>query len=267
MPSIEELLVRFTSGLNDIAHAIRAKTGKEELLSIEEMAAEQDAVFEAGKKAEYDRFWDAAQENGNRTVYDYMFAGKVWNGDTFRPKYDIRPTSAANNMFSANMWYSDLSATLESVGIVLDTSKATRVDVMFAYCSNLERVPTIDASSVNHTSGISNLFVDCKKLHTVERLIIPSDRDVSANNNAFNNCNALANIVIEGVISTNGWNFKYSPLSKASITSVINALSATTSGLTVTLKKTAVEAAFGSTTAAEWTALVATKPNWTISLA
>ena len=63
-------------------------------------------------------------------------------------------------------------------------------------------------------------------------------------------------------------------LSKASITSIINALSSTTSGLTVTLSKTAVNTAFETesggadgSTSQEWLALATTKSNWTISLA
>jgi hypothetical protein len=66
------------------------------------------------------------------------------------------------------------------------------------------------------------------------------------------------------VIGQKNFNVHWSPkLSKASIESIINALSSTTSGLTVTISKTAKEAAF---TSAEWSALIATKSNWTISL-
>jgi hypothetical protein len=65
-------------------------------------------------------------------------------------------------------------------------------------------------------------------------------------------------------------------LSKESITSIINALSDSTSGFSVTFSKQAVDNAFGyviddyewfdGTNSAEWKALVATKPNWTINL-
>lgn len=231
------------------------------------IAENEQKVFDAGKKAEYDAFWDSAQENGNRTDYDYMFAGGAWTVDNFRPKYDIIVKNASHNMFCANPAITDLVAMLDSAGITLDVSLSRRVDFMFAYCANLERVPTVDASGCTHSSGINSMFSGDQKLHTIEKLIIPSDRELKAQNNAFNNCVSLENLVIEGAIGTNDWNFNSCPLSRASITSVMNALSSTASGLTVTLKKTAVEAAFGSTTASEWTALVAAKPNWTISLA
>lgn len=266
MQSIEELLARFTSGLNDIAHAIRAKTGKTDTLSIEEMAAEQDAVFEAGKAAGTDAFWDDAQDYGQRYDYAYGFSGAGWTDETFKPKYNMVARSACHNTFCSSA-VTDLKALLENAGVTFDTGQCSRTDNMFSYAKTLTRVPELNVTGTTWTTGINSMFDNCLKLHTIEKLIIPSDRALTANGTAFRKCESLVDIFIEGVISANGWDFKDCPLSKASITSVINALSATTSGLTVTLKKTSVEAAFGSTTAAEWTALVATKPNWTISLA
>ena len=92
--------------------------------------------------------------------------------------------------------------------------------------------------------------------------------------NIFAGASALEEITITGTIGQNG--FSISPcvkLSKDSIKSVINALSTTTSGLTVTLSKTAVNNAFGidvddTTTWAEGTEyyeLRHSKDNWTIS--
>lgn len=267
MVSFNELLEKLNDELKNLATAIRAKTGKEDNLDLEEMAAEQDDVFDAGKKAEYDAFWDVAQNNGSMNKYEYFFAGRAWKDGNLKPKYNIVATGDANHMFASNSALIDLAEALESAGITMDLSNATRADHMFYYCTKLERVPAISVTGVTYSLGINNMFASCPLLHTIERLIIPTDRGLTANNSAFQGCKALVNIIIEGVIGANGWTFSSCPLSKASITSVINALSATTTGLTVTLKKTAVEAAFGSTTAAEWTALVATKPNWTISLA
>lgn len=44
---------------------------------------------EEGKQAEYDRFWDIFQENGNRTWYWGAFAGPGWTDETLKPKYTI----------------------------------------------------------------------------------------------------------------------------------------------------------------------------------
>ena len=53
------------------------------------IAQNQQAVYDAGKQAEYDRFWDEYQKNGTRTNYYYAFAGSGWNTKTYAPKYPI----------------------------------------------------------------------------------------------------------------------------------------------------------------------------------
>ena len=69
------------------------------------IAENEQKVFDAGKKAEYDRFWDAYQENGNRTSYLCAFGGRAWTDETFKPKYPINKISNATNMF----WYSAIA--------------------------------------------------------------------------------------------------------------------------------------------------------------
>ena len=93
-------------------------------------------------------------------------------------------------------------------------------------------------------------------------------------NSVFLNAHSLKNVVFLGSIANGGLDLQWSTqLSKASITSLINALSETTSALSVTLSRTAVNAAFETSagakdgvSSAEWATLIATKPNWTISL-
>jgi hypothetical protein len=81
-------------------------------------------------------------------------------------------------------------------------------------------------------------------------------------------------MLVEGVIGCDY--FDVSPaksLDKESITSIIDALSPATSGLTVTLSEAAVQKAFETSPGAadgvdtvEWVELYDTKPNWTIAL-
>ena len=54
--------------------------------------------IEEGKQAEYDRFWDGYQGNGNATYYNHRFAGQGWNRETFRPKYNIVVVGSADRM-------------------------------------------------------------------------------------------------------------------------------------------------------------------------
>lgn len=231
--------------------------------------ADYDAVYEAGKKSEYDAFWDKYQKNGNREDYKLAFSREGWNDETFKPKYSMRATSATQ-MFEMSS-IANLTKALKDNGVVLDTSKSINVNNMFYYSRHIKQIPVIDVT--NCSSNVIGLFGACYALETVEKLILKNDGSTVIDR-CFVNANSLRNIIIEGVIGQNSFDVRWSTkLSKASLTSIINALSATTSGLTVTLSATAVNTAFETTagagdgsTSAEWQSIIALKSNWTISL-
>jgi hypothetical protein len=213
---------------------------------------------DTGGKSYYDEFWDVYQDNGNRTHYNTAFAGYGWTDETFKPKYDIKPTDA-NRLFSHTA-ITDLKAALEKAGVVFDLSKATSAIYLFEYCS-LTHIPEINTTSL---SDLQYFIYSAIDLVTVDKVILKNDGSQTFGAQSFGSLLNLEEIRFEGVIGKNGFNMKGSTkLSKASITSIINALSTTTSGLTVTLSKAAVNTAF---TTEEWNALIATKTNWTISL-
>ena len=54
--------------------------------------------YTEGAKSEYDKFWDAFQNNGTKTNYSYCFYTSNWTEKTFRPKYKLVPTNI-NNAF------------------------------------------------------------------------------------------------------------------------------------------------------------------------
>lgn len=221
--------------------------------------AAYDEGYEAGKKAEYDAFWDAHQANGTRTNYANTFA--CWALENIYPKYDMKPTTtymmfrAAGGSTGGHL---DLAERLDECGVILDTSECGTFQYMF-YESRITRVGVIDTRGA---ASLNDIF-DYSSIQTIDKLILRDDGSQGISG-TFKACAGLINIVIEGVIGQNGWNLQWSKnLSKTSITSIINAISTTTSGLTVTLSKTAKEAAF---TTDEWAALIATRTNWTISL-
>lgn len=219
-------------------------------------------VYEAGKQAEHDLLWDAIQKGGTRAVYQRIFEGAYWTDESFRPKYDIKPTGQCAQMFDRT-GIKDLTTCIERSGITFDVSKATGLNNLFYNSQTIERVPVINVTGIASLTNITGLFGACKKLKTIDKLVIKNDGSTMFNL-VFSGCDALENLTIEGVIGQHGFSVGASTkLSKTSITSIINALSTTTSGLTVTLSQTAVNAAF---TTDEWNALVATKTNWTISL-
>lgn len=106
----------------------------------------------------------------------------------------------------------------------------------------------------------TNMFYT-SKLVTIRLLKVKESNTFK--NNMFSSATALVNITFEGVIANTLTMGACSKLSKESILSIFSCLSDTVSGMTLTLSKTAVNNAF---TGEEWLTLVASKPNWTISL-
>ncbi len=234
--------------------------------------ADYDEVYETGKKSgeksEYDRFWDNYQNYGKRDGYVQGFSGHGWTDITFRPKYDIILTDAVRAFSYCKI--TDLEARLNECGVVLNMSKSLNNSEVFAN-STITVIPEITIPS--NATTFSNMFGNCKNLHTIRKIILLGENNVTWYR-AFYNCSALENLIIEGVLCGAEIAFQWSTkLNKESITSIINCLSTTTSGLTVTLSKTAVDTAFETSEGAndgsastEWTTLIATKSNWTISL-
>lgn len=209
---------------------------------------------EDGKKAEYDRFWDLYQDYGNRTRYERAFAGVGWTDETFKPKYKITVGTSAYMMF-ANSQITEITRD------VVDFSKTATFNYTFYYDNAFKRIE-IDCSSAEKLSDsfYGGTITDIVLFNVTEKLIF--ERTFNGNGNKFS---SLVNLSISGVIGTDGLDVKYcTNLSEASGLSIINALSTTTSGLTVTLPtawKTTYIANHGQTA---FDNLMATKSNWTI---
>lgn len=192
--------------------------------------------IEEGKQAEYDAFWDYYQTS---TQYMYAFSFK-WNDDIYKPKKDIQ--LVGGNCCSGMFYYSKVTD--------------TKVKITF--------IPSAGASSaVNFMNNATGM--------RIIREIIFNKATVFANS-SFQNCSKLETMNVGGTIGQNGLNLQWSEkLNKASVESIINALSTETSGLTVTFSKIAVNNAFGidvddsATWTEEWTALRNSKSNWTFA--
>ena len=109
-------------------------------------------------------------------------------------------------------------------------------------------------------------------MHTIDEL--PSVYGTYFDADTFYKCYALENIKFTGEITTSNFYITWSKkLSKASLNSLIIALSPTITGKTARISLTAVNTAFETSTGAgdgstsqEWKDLIAIRPNWTISL-
>lgn len=221
--------------------------------------------FEAGQKSEYDRFWDNYQQNGQRTNYQNAFSGKGWTVETFKPKYDIT-SNESYMLFRASGIVGDLGEILKTLGRKL----TIRGNISYGFnTSEFEIIDGIEFSGV--LTNMDAAFSNSLKLREIKTPLLI---DANTSINGFASCYALEELRFDGTIGKNGLNLQWSPkLSKSSIVNIIGCLSTTTSGLSVTVSKTAVNNAFETSegagdgsTSQEWLNLTATKPNWTISL-
>lgn len=207
-----------------------------------------DAVYEAGKQAEYDRFWDEFQQNGART--DYGFALRYgWTDVIFKPKYDFIMTTC-NSMFQ----YSgivNLREILQDCGVVFDTSNCTMMVQMFQG-ADCKTIPTLD---IRKSTNSHYMFGSGSSVEEIEKLIISETTDLGGTT-MFGNAKQLVKMNIEGTIGQN-FNVQSSPLNLESAKSVIRALK----NFAGTDQEYTCTVTFSSTTKAYLEAEGATSPN------
>ena len=180
-----------------------------------------------GMNQEKERGWDSFQSSCEKYAYNYAFAYACWNDYLYEPIREI-------NLDKGRSYGASIGVFRDS--FITDT-----------------KVPIVCT-----TTGHTHLFQRAK-LITIKKLVVS---EATVYTNWFDGTTQLANITFEGIIGQS-IGFPNSPLTKASITNIVEHLSSSKTGLTVTIKQTAKEAAF---TTSEWSTLTATKSNWTFSL-
>lgn len=184
-----------------------------------------DEGYEAGKQAEYDRFWDAFQLNGTRTDYYVAFNNAYWNDDSLRPKYPITCTNASSISARSTFYNSSITKIL---------------------------VPVV-------VTGVSmqDMFSRCSKLENIAKLVL---NGVTSFTNTFASCSSLKHITIEGSIDVNISFANSDLLTTASVQSIIDRLKDLTGATAQTLT---FHATVGAKLTAEQKATITAK-NWTL---
>lgn len=204
------------------------------------IAENEQKVYEAGKKAEYDEFWDNFQKDTNGNFKTYLanfFTGSGWNDINFKPKYDIKPIGNAGGIFR-QVSIQNLKKCLEDSSVVLDLSQATNLEYAFAYTSVIRILPKLDFSSA---TSAASAFNSTSKLESIEELKVSTTTKFS--NSTFTNCGALAHLIMTGELASD-LNLQWSPLlDKESIISILYARSLDVMS-DVTLSLAAVNKAF-----------------------
>lgn len=191
------------------------------------VAENEPKVYEAGKKAEQDAFWDVFQNKGAKSNYNYALCGVMWIDEIYNPKYDIVCSGAVN---------------------------------MFRNAQITDSKVTIDIRGANGTY----MFFECPKLVNIRKIIVNESNLFTG---CFQSCSALEEIRFEGVIGKSlniRWSTK---LSAESYQSIFAAMSATVTGQTITFPTTAkatYDAKYGS---GQWDLRKSALGNWTFAYA
>lgn len=214
----------------------------------------------AGREAEHNEFWESAIPDFKAVSGAASFAGRRWNDKTFIPPQKIT--------FTGNCGYCFYQSGIEKeiTDLVEFGDGLTSLANAFHGCK-IKTIPALNASGIG---TLANTFY----LSEAEKVILLAVSASTKYSSTFHEASKLKSLTIGGTIGQVGFDTKWSPLDKESLTSIVNALSSTTTGLTVTLSLHAVNKAFETSEGAndgsaspEWLALTSTKTNWTISLA
>lgn len=224
----------------DIARGLvataNATTGKEDATLTDAIGSLISGYGQGGGSGDnyYNVFWDTFQLNGERLSYENAFKCDIgdkstnykkyqyWTKDTFKPKYDIKPTRA-NNMFhqwtytDENGEWLDLEKHLQECGVVLDVSNTTVCTWMFGGTS-IKVIPELlfpdtvtSFQSIFYSSNVTTI----RKFKVNRNAVFTS---------SFYGCANLENIIFVGEIGKS-LNIASSPkLSDASIQSIIDCL-------------------------------------------
>jgi hypothetical protein len=216
-----------------------------------------DNGYTDGKQAEWSEFWDSFQQNGTLESHARAFATPAWNDNNFKPKYDMKPTSAYM-MFSYSQ-ITDLAQILNDCSVKLDLSRCTNISDAFSY-GRIQHIPELDLRNFD----VVNLGTyNTSGLHTIDKVILRDDgsQTFGTSHLAPNSVN-FVNITFEGVIG-DSMKLSNSKLSVDSLMSIINHLQDL-----IEAGKDTCTLTIGSTNLAKLTdqeKAIATQKGWTLA--
>ena len=215
--------------------------------------------FDAGKKAEYDEFWDNYLQNGKRKNFNCAFAGYGWNHDNLKQNHaeKLKPTTAYM-MFG----YADNITDLSDIHEWVDFSDCTNAQYLFYNATKLAKVGKLD---LRNTTSAGNVFFPCANLKEVEEIYITSK--TTSGNNFCSNTSALEKMIFKegSVINFSGIDLHWAKnLSLESIRSILKALSSNGNGKSITFY-TGHQTLIESDAECSAYASAATSAGWTIA--
>jgi hypothetical protein len=221
---------------------------------------------EDGKQAEYDAFWNAYQENGNKTIYGYSFAGTGWNSENYKPKYPIVLNHPANWNVSVGMFiYFDRNLRKPSLEIHEgDIDFSGKIYTM----SNMFSNANISVVEMNAIPTTLDNMIDTFRMYDIGRNVLHTIKigvreETTYGGNNFK-CVTIQNVsFVEGSVIGQNISFQYcNNLTHDSLMNIISVLkdySGTGTTRTLTLHANAKAILTDSEKA------IATQKGWTIA--
>ena len=239
-----------------IANAVRAKTGKTDTMTVDEIPAEVAAVYDKA----IDDMWEIIQAHGTRTDWRWAFNRMTFKADLFRPKYDIAPVGDCAYMFyltnQGTYENVDLIEVERTCGITVDFSQVTRMESAFQQGA-VTGINVLDIRKSTRNYGM----MWGANVQQINKILV--NENTPFDSYMFYTW-SLKRCIFEGVIAKNGLYLAQSErLDHESLLSVVNCLkdySADTSG--TTWKVTLGTANLAKLTAEE--KAIATGKGWTL---
>ena len=233
------------------------------------IADNEQLVFNAGKQEENDAFWNVVQQGGRRTAYDVAFCW--WDCEYLHPKYKVVPTyngGARNMIYRCAKLKKIESAYFDLSQLPNPMATSGGLGYLFGLCDELEEIEDV---GLQPCYSLGYFCYSDKKLKKIAVIRIAEETKVD---DMLYHCPELEYVRIEGTIGQSGLNLMHSTkLSRESIESIVNHLSDTAEGKSLTFSKAAVDKAFETSEGAndgassqEWDSLEGLKMNWEITL-
>lgn len=207
------------ANIEAIADTIREKTGTENTYKVSEMAEGVGEVFEVGKQAEYDAFWDALTANKIKTTFTRAFQETDFGGKRFPDGVTIENCNLMFYNYKGIELPSNIDlSTVTQYYLDYQGGESLATTRIFAWATKLKKIYDLKLGAPIEYWGT---FEYCRQLETIEMSI--KTREETKFSSVFTECHKLVDITFEGVIGKS-LDIHWSPLSPASLKSIIKHL-------------------------------------------
>lgn len=213
-----------------IADNIRSKTGKTELLNLDDMASGVDEVYTKGENSGYDNcmllWWDAITNKGKRTscIRTFMSTNVGDIEGIEKMPYPLKLTGQCDGIFN-DYWGKKLlpKKLLDLTGIKTTYDNSTVIHGMFTWWTSEDAGTTEGIIPDYGIPAMSYYTQFCYRASAVGTIEIIRCHENTEFSQSFDGANNLKNITFEGTIGKN-ISFSSCPLTVASMKSIITHL-------------------------------------------